>query len=473
MQMREGTVVLWHVRPGERVEKGRPLLVIESDKAEVDVESPASGVLRHVYVEPGATVPCGGVLAALTEGPDEAFDADAFRAAHGPTLPARPAATAAPRAGAAAAPEKPADAAAFHPGHGGAAPVTPAARVRARELGLDLAAAGSALVGTGPGGRVLREDVEALAERLSRGVEVAPGVRLEVVEAGRGEPLLVLPGFASDAASFARVAPALGERFRVRIAQPRGIGAFPAPAGSRHSVAEAAADAAALTEECGAHVIGVSLGAAVALELALARPERVRSLVLVTPVMAPRPRLVAVLAAWARLAAESTPEAAAAALLPWLFSEGALAQRDVHARALRGLADSLARLGPAGCAALAATAAALPNWSPPTPEALRAVGAPTLVIEAGEDLLTGSASALASAIPGATHVRIDGAGHALLLEAPDAALAAIDAHRQRLGRATEGDRRDPAPVAARGSRDAVQGRETSGRNGDTKSGGST
>ena len=69
MTMTEGTVLTWPVPLGGRVEKGQVVLTIESEKAEVEIEAPASGVLRHVYVEPDRTVPCGTLLAALTEAP--------------------------------------------------------------------------------------------------------------------------------------------------------------------------------------------------------------------------------------------------------------------------------------------------------------------------------------------------------------------------------------------------------------------
>ena len=82
MTMREGTVVDWPIALGARVDKGQTVLVIESEKAEVDVEATAAGHLRHVYVEVGETVPCGTLLAALAETPDEPFDVDAFRAEH-------------------------------------------------------------------------------------------------------------------------------------------------------------------------------------------------------------------------------------------------------------------------------------------------------------------------------------------------------------------------------------------------------
>lgn len=56
---------------GERVEKGEPLLEIETEKAQVTVDAPVSGYLRAVVAEAGRTYPVGALLAYLTDGPDE------------------------------------------------------------------------------------------------------------------------------------------------------------------------------------------------------------------------------------------------------------------------------------------------------------------------------------------------------------------------------------------------------------------
>lgn len=76
--MQEGTVVAWPVAPGARVEKGAVVVVIEADKSEVEVESPASGVFRHAYAHAGDTIPCGALLAVLTTSADEPFDPVAY-----------------------------------------------------------------------------------------------------------------------------------------------------------------------------------------------------------------------------------------------------------------------------------------------------------------------------------------------------------------------------------------------------------
>jgi len=409
MTMREGTVVAWPVPVGAPVAKGQLVLVIESEKAEVEIEAPASGVLRHVWVEPPAIVPCGTLLAAITATADEPFDPDAFRREHD-----RPEAPVAPAPAAAVAPLPAA-------GPRAAAPaITPAARTLARQLGVDPAV----VPGTGPGGRVTREDVEAWVERRRSLVPVADGVALEAPATGAGDPVLLLPGFGTDVSAFARQIPALAERFRVVGVNPRGVGqSNPGPA-ERHDVATSAADAAALPG-APAHVIGASLGAAVALELALTLPARVRSLTLVTPFVDAGPRLLAVLDAWCRVARTGPADTLARMLLPWLFSARTLADDAARERVVRGLAAIVARI-PAST--LDRSAAGLRAWSGTRRDALRDVAVPTLVLGAGDDLLTPGVEAIAAAIPRAACVVVPGAGHAVCLEAPDAVNAAILRH---------------------------------------------
>ncbi|MCP5058405.1 MAG: alpha/beta fold hydrolase [bacterium] len=185
----------------------------------------------------------------------------------------------------------------------------------------------------------------------------------------------------------------------------------------------------AATYEGAADLIGASLGAAVALEVALTCPERVRSLTLVTPFALATPRLLAVADGWRQVAAEAPPETLAATLLPWFFSSAYLADERIRSRMLRGLAQTLARV-PA--ATLDRMAAGLSEWSGTRADDLGSVEIPTLVIAAGEDLLAPDGESIAQSIPGATIHVVEGAGHAVALEAPGAVNEAITQHlRQR------------------------------------------
>jgi len=163
------------------------------------------------------------------------------------------------------------------------------------------------------------------------------------------------------------------------------------------------------------HVVGASLGAAVAIEMALAAPERVRSLTLITPFLEIGARLDAVLDAWCLVAAEATPPALAAMLLPWLVSAEHLVDERARRRSLRGLAEMVARV-PA--AVLPRYAAGLRAWSGRPASELGRVGVRTFVVAAGDDLLTPDATEVADAIPDARCATIGAAGHAVVLEAP-------------------------------------------------------
>jgi 3-oxoadipate enol-lactonase len=371
-------------------------------------------VFRHVYVGPDETVDCGTLLGALTGTADEAFDAEAFRSGHEATQePAGKRAKAALPAARAASKDKPK---ANAPGRG---PITPAARRRAKELGVDV----GLIAGSGPGGRVTREDVDALAAQRESLVSVADGVGLEVPSEGTGDTVLLLPGFGSDASSFAPLSQALSADYQVRGVNPRGVGASDAPEDETYSVKQMAADAASLCE-APAHVIGASLGSAVALEMALSHPERVRSLVLVTPFLEAGGRLLAVLDLWSRLAAETDSELQARALLPWFFSAQFLSDAKGRERAVRGLAAMMARV-PA--ATLERSQRGLAEWSGTRSGELD-TGVPTLVIAASEDLLTPRSSEVADAIVGAKCCSISGAGHGAVLEAPGEVAKAVRAH---------------------------------------------
>lgn len=420
MSMREGTVLSWPVALGAPIAKGQVVIVIESEKAEAEVESTHSGVLRHVYVAVGETVPCGTLLGAITDSADEAFDPDAFHRENdrpeksAPAIGARAversasAPAAAARAGERSAAGAPAR-----------APVAPAARALARSLGIDAAQVGS----SGPGGRVTKEDVEAFAARRERLVEVAPGVRLEVLREGRGESILFLPGFGTDVSSFAMQTRAFVATHRVIAVNPRGVGLSDAPAEDCYAVATAAADAAAVLTEP-AHVVGASLGAATAIELALRFPERVRTLTLITPFVEATARLRAVLDAWCGVAAEASAEALARMLLPWFFSESFLASPAAE-RTRRGLTTACANV-PA--ATLARAAAGLTAWSGSRAAALALLGCPTLVLAGGADLLTPNAGGIAHQIRDAKLMVIPDAGHAVAIEAAEDVTAAVRAH---------------------------------------------
>ncbi len=160
MTMTEGTVAEWHIPDGGEVKPGEDLYRLETEKVEMEVEAEAAGVVRHLVpaeatVEPGAVV--GWIYAAGEEIPDALPGATAAASAAAPAEPE-------PAAAAAEAPTAPARAA------GERVPASPAARRLAKELGVDLAA----VAGSGPRGRVTEGDVRAAHEAAAAPAPAAP-----------------------------------------------------------------------------------------------------------------------------------------------------------------------------------------------------------------------------------------------------------------------------------------------------------
>src|SRR3989449_7899702 len=159
----EGTITKWLKKPGDKVERDEPLFEISTDKVDAEIPSPSAGVLKEIKVGEGQTVPIQTVVGVI--------DADGSAVA----APAK-ATTPAPPKAPAAAPLAPAPAPASRPGAPApearaAAPVpvsssstgerihsSPLVRRMAKEHGIDL----SSVAGTGAGGRISKQDIEAV-----------------------------------------------------------------------------------------------------------------------------------------------------------------------------------------------------------------------------------------------------------------------------------------------------------------------
>lgn len=165
LTMEEGTIVDWLVPDGDEVAAGTPVMLIETDKVETEVEAVAGGRL-HRAAEAGQTFPCGAVIAwILAEGedPPSALSPPAGSTSVSSAAAASPAASGAAGGGAAgtAGTASAANGVDATSGANGRRFVSPNARRVAATLGVDLAR----VVGTGPGGRVVSEDVEDAAAR--------------------------------------------------------------------------------------------------------------------------------------------------------------------------------------------------------------------------------------------------------------------------------------------------------------------
>jgi len=171
----EAEIVAVLVREGDVIAEDAPLLEVETDKAQVEIPSPMGGRVEKIHVSPGQTVKVGTVLVTFADDGASAQPAAAAgdaaqrkptaapprRAAPGQSSPAPAEPSAAPRPSAAPAPAA------------GPVAATPATRRLARELGVAL----PGVRGTGPGGRIVDDDVRAAAARAGQPTAVAPAER--------------------------------------------------------------------------------------------------------------------------------------------------------------------------------------------------------------------------------------------------------------------------------------------------------
>ena len=160
----EAEIDRWLVKEGQTIAEDDLLVEVITDKATAEIPSPFTGVVSRIHVDEGAVVPVGTVLISIDDGGVEAVAAAQAAPAHQDAPPSPPL-------------QEPIT------GGNGAVKATPPVRKLARELGVDL----TQVRGTGPDGRVLREDVEALASGTA--AVSAPQTQPVSVEGGRRVPL--------------------------------------------------------------------------------------------------------------------------------------------------------------------------------------------------------------------------------------------------------------------------------------------
>jgi pyruvate dehydrogenase E2 component (dihydrolipoamide acetyltransferase) len=156
----EGTITKWLKKPGDKVERDEPLFEISTDKVDAEIPSPSAGVLKEIKIAEGQTVPIQTIVAVIDGAGSAAASAPAPAAAPAKASPAPVPAVAKPAAPAPAAPVSApaAPAAAAASGSTERIHSSPLVRRLAKEHGVDL----SAMEGTGAGGRITKEDIEAV-----------------------------------------------------------------------------------------------------------------------------------------------------------------------------------------------------------------------------------------------------------------------------------------------------------------------
>jgi len=227
LSMQEGKIVDWWKAEGAEVREGEDLVDIETAKINNVFEAPASGVLRRIVARPGDTLPVGALIAVLAGGEAADAEIEAF-----------------------------------------------IAEFQANFTPED-------------------EDADGLGLQLSTIKADGRSMRIGRAGAGEGPPVVLIHGYASDLNSWAFNIPALAAQRAVLALDLPGHGASDKDVGGG-SLAELIQAVAALLDAEGiarAHLVGHSLGAAVALVLAAERPGFAASLTLIAPACLPGGRL--------------------------------------------------------------------------------------------------------------------------------------------------------------------------------------
>ncbi|MFG6094115.1 dihydrolipoamide acetyltransferase family protein [Leptothoe sp. ISB3NOV94-8A] len=167
--MTEGKIVSWTKSPGDKVEKGETVVIVESDKADMDVESFYEGYLATIVVEAGGVAPVGSAIALLAETDAEIEEAKKQGAAAAAAPATAPAPTPEPVATAPAAQNDNGAAATAITVTSGRLIASPRAKKLAKQLKVDI----KTLVGSGPHGRIVAQDVEKAAGQTPTPVAAA------------------------------------------------------------------------------------------------------------------------------------------------------------------------------------------------------------------------------------------------------------------------------------------------------------
>jgi pyruvate dehydrogenase E2 component (dihydrolipoamide acetyltransferase) len=355
LSMQEGLVQSWHVAPGAAIAEGMELVDVETSKITNVFEAPFAGTLRRIVAQEGETLPVGALLAVLADEAVSEAEIDAYVA----DFQAR-----------------------FTPetedGESGG--------LTQRKLSL-------------PDGRTIRATL-----------------------AGAGEmPVVFLHGFGGDLNNWALVQPAVAaEAATIALDLPgHGASAKDVGAGDLAALSGAVLEALDALSVSKAHLVGHSLGGAVALATALAAPGRVASLALVCPAGIPGTSLNA---AYLDGFIGASRARALAEVLGLLFADPASATRDMaedilKSKRLDGVEEALATIRAAMDA---------PSFAE-TGARVSEVTAPLLVLASHADRIVGAPDP--AALPaGAKLVFVDGAGHMPHTEKADAVSAAIIAH---------------------------------------------
>ncbi|MES1024580.1 alpha/beta hydrolase [Gloeocapsa sp. BRSZ] len=252
----------------------------------------------------------------------------------------------------------------------------------------------------------------------------ANGIELFYDIQGKGEPLLLIPGFACDSAHWDLLIPSLVAQYQVIRIDNRGIGQSSVP-DSPYSIKQMADDTVILLEHIGVskvHVAGHSMGGQIAQELVLAHPEKVHSLMLLATFASCDRRFCSIIETLGDLPRILDPEAYFYVVLPWAVSEDFYTTPGAIEAALKFQLEYPFPPTPHG---LYHQSRAIINSD--TLDRLEEITCPTLVLVSQQDILTPLkfSQELAQGIPNAELVILKRGGHDFIIDAPDAVATAM------------------------------------------------
>ncbi|ATN35992.1 acetoin dehydrogenase dihydrolipoyllysine-residue acetyltransferase subunit [Rhizobium sp. ACO-34A] len=276
--MESVVVVEWHKNVGDAVRKGDLVVTVETAKAATEIEASADGVLREIRAPVGQEIDVGGVLGVI----GDAGEAVAATADEGSVAPA---------SAEAAMVETPAPSVATD--RRGRIVASPLARRVASERGIDL----SSVHASSPSGRIRLRDLDHIAPQAASAVSTAPPATagaVPIIDAGlnivrRGTAgatkIVFLHGFGSDSYSWQPLLAALGDGYEFWLVDLPAHGRSSPPTAdvTVHSMARSVLETLSAAGVGEFHLVGHSLGGAVAMALAADGRASVQSLTLLAP----------------------------------------------------------------------------------------------------------------------------------------------------------------------------------------------